>query len=68
MSLKKSAAQQGATDNPNDIPDDTPEYPLSAPMKPDDPERRSQQSRAETEGLIEEEEEEEEDDGPSGQT
>lgn len=35
--------------------DDTPEYPLSAPMKPDDPERRSEQSKAETAGLVEEE-------------
>jgi hypothetical protein len=35
-------------------PDDTPEYPLSAPMKPDDPERRSEQSIAETAGVVEE--------------
>jgi hypothetical protein len=35
-------------------PDDTPEYPLSAPIKPDDPERRSEQSKAETEGCVEE--------------
>ncbi|WP_110950230.1 hypothetical protein [Pseudomonas bohemica] len=34
--------------------DDTPEYPLSAPIKPDDPERRSEQSKAETEGCVEE--------------
>lgn len=26
----------------------TPEYPLSAPIKPDDPERRSDQSQADT--------------------
>lgn len=64
MSQKKFAAQQGAPQNPTDIPDDTPEYPLSAPIKPDDPERRSEQSRAETEGCIEEQQ----DDGPSGQT
>lgn len=43
-------ADQGAA-NP---PDDTPEYPLSAPIKPDDPERRTEQSRAETEGCVEE--------------
>jgi hypothetical protein len=32
--------------------DETPEYPLSAPIKPDDPERRSEQSQAETEGCT----------------
>ncbi|WP_162770508.1 hypothetical protein [Pseudomonas abietaniphila] len=37
-----------------EVPDETPEYPLSAPVKPDDPERRSEQSRAETEGCVEE--------------
>lgn len=37
------------------IPDDTPEYPLSAPMKPDDPERLTAQSKAETAGVVEEE-------------
>lgn len=36
------------------LPDETPEYPLSAPIKPDDPERCSDQSRAETEGCVEE--------------
>jgi hypothetical protein len=36
------------------LSDETPEYPLSAPIKPDDPERRSDQSRAETEGCVEE--------------
>ena len=36
------------------FPDETPEYPLSSPIKPDDPERRSDQSRAETEGCVEE--------------
>jgi hypothetical protein len=36
-------------------PDDTPEYPMSAPMKPDDPERLTPQSKAETAGLVEEE-------------
>ena len=35
-------------------PDETPEYPLSAPIKPDDPERRSEQSKAETQGCVEE--------------
>lgn len=35
--------------------DETPEYPISAPMKPDDPERRSEQSMAETAGIVEEE-------------
>jgi len=35
-------------------PDQTPEYPLSAPIKPDDPERRSEQSKAETQGCVEE--------------
>ena len=39
---------------PPAFPDETPEYPLSAPIKPDDPERRSDQSRAETEGCVEE--------------
>lgn len=37
-----------------EVPDETPEYPLSAPVKPDDPERRSEQSKAETEGCVEE--------------
>ena len=37
-----------------DLQEDTPEFPLSAPIKPDDPERRSPQSRAETEGCVEE--------------
>jgi len=37
-----------------DVPDDTPEFPLSGPIKPDDPERRRPQSRAETEGCVEE--------------
>jgi hypothetical protein len=39
----------------DDLPaghDDTPEYPLSAPIKPDDPERQSEQSQAETEGCA----------------
>jgi hypothetical protein len=35
--------------------DDTPEYPLSAPLKPEDPERRSDQSKAETDGCAPEE-------------
>jgi hypothetical protein len=39
---------------PESAPDDTPEYPLSAPIKPDDPERHSEQSKAETEGCVEE--------------
>jgi len=47
----KHPASQPPTD---DTPDDTPEYPLSAPIKPDDPERRSEQSQAETEGCVEE--------------
>ena len=50
MNLKKTATDQPV---PNPA-DDTPEYPLSAPIKPDDPERRSEQSRAETEGCVEE--------------
>lgn len=37
-----------------ELPDETPEYPLSAPIKPDDPERRSEQSKAETQGCVEE--------------
>jgi len=32
--------------------DDTPEYPLSAPIKPDDPERRTEHSQAETDGRT----------------
>ncbi len=54
MSPKKPAADPTATHMPDDIPDTTPEYPLAAPMKPDDPERRSEQSKAETEGCVEE--------------
>ncbi|MGH8419365.1 MAG: hypothetical protein ACRER8_19130 [Pseudomonas sp.] len=50
MSTKKPAADQ---DQAN-LPDETPEYPLSAPIKPDDPERRSEQSKAETDGCVEE--------------
>ena len=40
--------------DPVDPADDTPEYPLSAPIKPNDPERRGEQSRAETAGCVEE--------------
>lgn len=50
MSTKSPAADQDRV-NPTD---DTPEYPLSAPIKPDDPERRSEQSKAETDGCVEE--------------
>ncbi|WP_065991593.1 hypothetical protein [Pseudomonas graminis] len=39
-------------DDPAVGTDDTPEYPLSAPIKPDDPERRSEQSQAETDGCT----------------
>lgn len=39
-------------DDPAAGTDDTPEYPLSAPIKPDDPERRSEQSQAETDGCT----------------
>ncbi|MGE6386736.1 hypothetical protein ACQKEN_13870 [Pseudomonas sp. NPDC078416] len=42
----------GTSDDQPADRDDTPEYPLSAPIKPDDPERRSEQSRAETEGCT----------------
>jgi hypothetical protein len=35
--------------------DEAPEFPLSAPIKPDDPERLSAQSKAETAGLVGEE-------------
>ncbi|NBB09467.1 hypothetical protein [Pseudomonas sp. SLFW] len=38
--------------DPVDPSDDTPEFPLSAPIKPDDPERCSEQSKAETEGCV----------------
>jgi hypothetical protein len=48
---QKTPAHDPASTTPAD---DTPEYPLSAPIKPDDPERRSEQSRAETEGCAEE--------------
>jgi hypothetical protein len=51
--VSESAALAVAPTDEN-TPDDTPEYPLSAPMKPDDPERRSEQSKAETAGLVEE--------------
>ena len=42
----------GAADDQPAGLDDTPEYPLSAPIKPDDPERRSEQSQAETDGCA----------------
>jgi hypothetical protein len=45
--------------------DDTLEYPLSAPIKPDDPERRSDQSKAETEGCVPEAEQDSQRDSPS---
>lgn len=49
------SAKTPASDNPSpEPPDETPEYPLSAPIKPDDPERRSEQSKAETQGCVEE--------------
>ena len=50
-------AQASLTTDPVDKNgvDETPEYPLSAPIKPDDPERRSDQSKAESAGLVEEE-------------
>ena len=51
VSLANESANESVDEN---TPDDTPEYPLSAPMKPDDPERRSEQSKAETAGLVEE--------------
>jgi hypothetical protein len=54
---EKEAAAMGSRipdHDPVDPSDDTPEFPLSAPIKPDDPERRSEQSRAETEGCVEE--------------
>ena len=48
------ADQPSITMEPADtnVVDETPEYPLSAPMKPDDPERLSAQSKAETAGLV----------------
>lgn len=36
----------------------TPEYPLSAPIKPDDPERKNDQSQADTRDWSEQEEDE----------
>lgn len=48
------ADQPANEDTTDDTPDDTPEYPLSAPIKPDDPERLTDQSKAETAGLVEE--------------
>lgn len=53
METPELSAPSDETRN-EDAPDDTPEYPLAAPMKPDDPERRSDQSKAETAGLVEE--------------
>ena len=42
----------GSADNQPADRDDTPEYPLSGPIKPDDPERRTEQSQAETDGCA----------------
>lgn len=46
----------GTSDDQPADRDDTPEYPLSAPIKPDDPERRTDQSQAETDGCAPESE------------
>lgn len=51
MSLTRPSLVCGASDHAADV-DDTPEYPLSAPIKPEDPERRSDQSKAETDGCA----------------
>lgn len=48
----KSAIDGQRRQAPIEHRDDTPEYPLAAPIKPDDPERRSAQSRAETDGCV----------------
>ncbi|TDV72484.1 hypothetical protein [Pseudomonas sp. LP_7_YM] len=34
--------------------DEAPEYPLSAPIKPDDPQRRGEQSKAQADGCVDE--------------
>ncbi|SEI55706.1 hypothetical protein [Pseudomonas sp. NFR16] len=54
MTSKPTIPAPDASTDPVQGGDDTPEYPLSAPIKPDDPERRSEQSRAETAGCVEE--------------
>lgn len=54
MTSKRPLPADDASNDPVQGVDDTPEYPLSAPIKPDDPERRSEQSRAETAGCVEE--------------
>jgi len=56
QALADVSATEPRTDRPanEDAADDTPEYPLSAPIKPDDPERLTEQSKAETAGLVEE--------------
>jgi len=56
QALADVSATEPRTDKPanEDPADDTPEYPLSAPIKPDDPERLTDQSKAETAGLVEE--------------
>jgi hypothetical protein len=52
-SIKPASAKPTGDYSPADA-DDTPEYPLAAPIKPDDPERRTEQSKAETAGCVEE--------------
>jgi hypothetical protein len=52
MSPTRPSLVCGPADDPTADVDDTPEYPLSAPIKPDDPERHSDQSKAETNGCA----------------
>ncbi len=52
MCPDSSSLVRGTSDDQPADRDDTPEYPLSAPIKPDDPERRTEQSQAETEGCA----------------
>ncbi|MEN4750848.1 hypothetical protein ABEH28_13900 [Pseudomonas sp. Ps21-P2] len=52
MCPDRSSLVRGAADDQPADRDDTPEYPLSAPIKPDDPERRTEQSQAETDGCA----------------
>ncbi|MEX6667001.1 hypothetical protein [Pseudomonas sp. W2-17] len=52
MRPDSSSLVRGTADDQPADRDDTPEYPLSAPLKSDDPERRTEQSQAETEGCT----------------
>lgn len=65
MLAKSPSLKCGPADDPSAGCDDTPEYPLSAPIKPDDPERRSEQSQAEADGPAAEPDADQNDGEPS---